>query len=123
MLPSTMKLVAEARQSIDEISWESLETRSEPCVLIDVREPAEYAAGSADSAFNIPRGMLEFHIHNCPELKGLSESIVMEAPLVLFCATGGRAALAAQSLQALGFSNVCCVAGGLKMHPSSESSD
>ena len=110
-----MKKVAEARQTIDEISWESLQSRTEPCVLIDVREPAEFAAGSVEGAVNVPRGMLEFHIQNCPELKGLNESSVLEAPLILFCSIGGRSALAAQSLQALGFSNVCSIAGGLKM--------
>jgi rhodanese-related sulfurtransferase len=110
-----MKKVAEARQTIDEISWESLENQTDSCVLIDVREPTEFSSGSVEGAINIPRGMLEFHIQNCPELKGLNESSVLEAPLILFCATGGRAALATQSLQALGFSNVCSIAGGLKM--------
>ena len=87
MLPSAMKLVAVARQSIDEVSWDSLPTELEQCFLIDVREPEEFAAGSIEGAINIPRGTLEFKIQVCPDLIHLGQDKLMQARFYLFCAT------------------------------------
>ena len=84
-------------------------------VLIDVREPAEYAQGHLPGAINLPRGVLEFQIHAHPAMAcTTSEALaVADRELVLYCRTGGRSALAADSLQALGFTRVRSLAGGL----------
>ncbi len=74
-------------------------------VLIDVSEPAEYAAGHAIGARNIPFGTLE-GAKNLPTNKAL--------PLILMCATGARAARAVALLKKQGYENVCTVAGGLR---------
>ena len=116
MLPGTIKLVVEARQSVKEISWQELESdNSEDFLLIDVREPHEVAEKPVSGAINIPRGIIEFNIQIPPDLKQRAEAELMDTRLDLFCALGARSALAAQSLGKLGFNNVFSVAGGLNM--------
>jgi rhodanese-related sulfurtransferase len=74
-------------------------------VLIDVSEPAEYAAGHATGARNIPFGSLE-GAKNLPTNKAL--------PLILMCATGARAGRAVGLLKKQGYENVQSIGGGLK---------
>ncbi len=74
-------------------------------VLIDVCEPAEFAAGHASGARNIPLGSLEAS----KELPGNKT-----LPLVLLCQSGARASRAAGMLRKAGYGNVLVLAGGLK---------
>ena len=107
-------LVAAARGRIRELSpagyraWTGHEH-----VLIDVREPAEYAAGHLPGAVNLPRGVLEFQIRAHPAIAGRTTGS-SALPLLLYCLTGGRSALAADSLGQLGFEDVRSLAGGLQ---------
>ncbi len=118
MLPSCQKLVAEARQSVREVSWEDLEGKvGRDGFIIDVREPHEFAEGSVPGAINVPRGLLEFSIQNHPSLRHLEVDQLLNARLFLLCGTGGRSALAACALEALDFTNVYSIAGGLKLRP------
>ncbi|MDR1075601.1 MAG: rhodanese-like domain-containing protein [Xanthomonadaceae bacterium] len=106
-------LVAAARQTIAEISAETL--AGEPkndSILIDVREPGEYAEGHLPGAINIPRGVLEFQIGSHPVLADIPTAELQQKSIVLYCRTGGRSALATASLQQLGFGNLCSLAGG-----------
>ena len=114
MARTVQDLVAEARGRIEEIVPDQLATQDDG-VLIDVREPAEYAQGHLPGAINLPRGVLEFQIHAHPAMAcTTSEALaVADRELVLYCRTGGRSALAADSLQALGFTRVRSLAGGL----------
>ncbi len=73
-------------------------------VLIDVSEPAEFAAGHAVGARNIPFGSLE-GAKELPSNKTL--------PLVLICPTGARAGRAAGLLRKAGHEKATAVAGGL----------
>jgi rhodanese-related sulfurtransferase len=75
-------------------------------VLIDVREPDEYAAGHIGGAVNLPRGLLEFKLSGNPALER------RDLAVVLYCKTSGRAALSAVSMQAMGYLNVTSIAGG-----------
>ncbi len=77
----------------------------ERAVLIDVSEPAQYAAGHAAGAKNIPFSQLATRTAELPKNKTL--------PLVLLCANGGRAGRGVAVLQQLGYSNACALAGGL----------
>lgn len=70
-------------------------------VFLDVREPAEVAGGTVAGAVAIPRGVLEWQTE---KLNGASTVIV-------YCASGGRAALAGATLKSLGFQDVCSVGG------------
>jgi rhodanese-related sulfurtransferase len=116
MSKSPTELVAEARDRIQEVSVEELAAESrDDYVLIDVREPAEFATGHIAGAVHIPRGVLEFQVEANPAVACVTEPAlaVREQPIVLYCRTGGRSALAAESLQKLGFSRVRSLAGGI----------
>jgi sulfur dioxygenase len=101
-------LVAAAKQQITEINVEQAKQllAQGGITVIDVREESEYAAGHLDNALPLPRGVLEFKISNIPELADKAK------PALIYCRTGGRAALAAQSLKTLGYTNVLSIAGG-----------
>ena len=114
MIKTAADLVAEARSEVREIAPNDL-ARHRKCVLIDVREPAEFATGHIDGAINIARGVLEFQVDADPAVAHVGDPALArkEQAVVVYCRTGGRAALAAQSLQRLGFSDVCSIAGGV----------
>ena len=76
----------------------------EKAVLIDVCEPAEFAAGHAAGARNVPLGSLEGST-DLPKNKAL--------PLVILCQTGARSVRAAGTLKKLGFEKPIVLAGGL----------
>ncbi|TYT26400.1 sulfurtransferase [Luteimonas viscosa] len=117
MTLSVEQLVAQARSRIRELDPGELSASpARDAVLIDVREPDEYAQGHLPGAVNLPRGVLEFQIHAHPAMGcTASESLALpDRPLVLYCRTGGRSALAAESLQQLGFSDVHSLAGGFE---------
>jgi rhodanese-related sulfurtransferase len=73
-------------------------------VLIDVSEPAEYAAGHAGGSKNLPFGSLETS-NDLPRNKSL--------PLLLMCPTGARAQRAVAILSKRGYERVNSVTGGL----------
>lgn len=75
-------------------------------VVIDVREPDEFAAGHLQGAINLPRGLLEFKLSGMPALERRDMAVV------LYCKTSGRAALSAVSMQAMGYLNVTSIGGG-----------
>ena len=76
----------------------------EKAVLIDVSEPAEYAAAHAAGSKNVPVGQLESS-NALPKNKAL--------PVVLVCPSGSRASRASATLKKLGFENTHVLAGGL----------
>ncbi len=76
----------------------------EKAVLIDVCEPAEYAAGHAAGSRSVPLGALETSTA-LPKNKAL--------PVVVVCASGARATRAVAILKKLGFENARALAGGL----------
>ena len=75
-------------------------------VIVDVREPHEYAAGHVPGAINIPRGVIESQIW---DHVGVPDKADMERPIILQCQSGRRASLAAQSLEDLGFTRTTAV--------------
>ena len=76
----------------------------EKAVLIDVSEPAEYAAAHATGSRSVPLASLESS-NELPKNKAL--------PLVVVCPTGTRAARAVAALKKAGFENAQALAGGL----------
>ncbi|MCE1243730.1 rhodanese-like domain-containing protein [Oryzomicrobium sp.] len=104
-------LVQAARLTIDECSPAELQARratAPDTLLLDVREPDEYRQGHIQGALNIPRGLLEFKISSEPALQDVTR------PVIVYCKTSGRAALAVKSLQSMGFENVTSLAGGFE---------
>jgi len=96
-------------QSVEEISMTELQDKimaGDVCHIIDVRDDREWEAGHIPDAHHISRGKLEFKIEDVfPE---------SETPIVLYCGGGSRSALAALSLQLLGYENVLSLQGGFR---------
>ncbi|VXD13682.1 Rhodanese domain protein [Planktothrix serta PCC 8927] len=65
-------------------------------VLIDVREPSEYALGHIPSAINIPLRSLTQNLDQIPQ----------DRPVILYCTTGYRTAMGVMALELLGYENV-----------------
>ena len=84
-------------------------------ILIDVREPGEYAQGYISGAINFPRGVLEMQIQMHPQVKDAEAPLeeLNKLPIYLICRSGARSALAAHSLQNMGFEQVKSVGGGM----------
>ncbi|HEY4065614.1 MAG TPA: rhodanese-like domain-containing protein [Burkholderiaceae bacterium] len=82
----------------------------EKAVLIDVSEPAEYAAGHAMGSRSVPFASLEASTKDLP--KDLPKNKAL--PLVVVCPTGTRAGKAVATLKKLGFENARALAGGLE---------
>lgn len=108
-------LVAQARAVIEEIDSEHLRAlQADGVPVIDVREPEEFAAGRVPGAVNIPRGVLEFQVDGHPALNFRTDPHLSHRrePVILYCRTGGRSALAAEALRRLGFDRPLSLAGG-----------
>ena len=114
-MKTAQDLVLDAKRRIREIDHEELlALQGKGVPLIDVREPAEYAAGHIRGAINIPRGVLEFEVDGHPAVNCVKDPALAhrEAPIMLACRSGGRSALAADALRALGFAEPLSLAGG-----------
>ncbi len=94
-------LIQNVRNSIKLVTLEEVKRRleaREKMVLVDVREKDEVRQGFIPGAVSIPRGFLEIQVEGKLTDKA--------APIVLYCAGGTRSALAAKTLQDLGYTNV-----------------
>jgi rhodanese-related sulfurtransferase len=101
-------LVAAARARITEIAPAAASAALlDTDLVLDVREPDEYTAGHLPGAVNIPRGLLEFKLSGTPAFER------RDLKIVVYCKTGGRAALAACALHEMGYVSVQSVAGGI----------
>ena len=113
-IKSSKTLVSEALNEIKTISADEAFAmiNEEKCNLIDIRDVRELEKeGRVENAVHIPRGMLEFWID--PNSQYFKEGkLDLEKEMVLFCAAGARSALAAKSLQDMGFKKVSHVEGG-----------
>ena len=107
--PGFKQLVAAAKSQIKTIDMETFKAKldkNEVGLLIDVREPGEYAEGHVAGAINVPRGLIELKIW---PLVGFPDKTDMNKQLTLYCGTGARCVLATKSLQDLGFTNATAV--------------
>ncbi len=106
------QMVAEANAAIETISVEDAMALhgSDDVIFFDVREGGEWAKGRVAGSAHAPRGFLEFIVD--PEGPMHIPALASDKKLVLYCASGGRSALAAKTLQDMGLANVCHVAGG-----------
>ena len=103
------KRMQQVFSSITEITIEELHQKilsNKPFYLIDVREEAEWRKGALPDANHLSRGLLELNIENM--------TADPEADIVLYCGGGTRSALAAESLQNMGYKNVKSLQGGFR---------
>ena len=107
--PGFLKLVEQVKQRITEDSIAEVKAkldRGEPFHFIDVREDHEFAKDHARGARHLGRGILERDIETVIPDK--------QAEIILYCGGGFRSALAAYSLQQMGYSNVRSMDGGIR---------
>jgi rhodanese-related sulfurtransferase len=104
--PGFLKLVDDAKSRVREVSVDEARRRlaSGKAKLIDVREESEWEAGHARGAQHLGKGVIERDIEQRVPDKG--------SELILYCGGGFRSALASDSLQKLGYTNVLSMAGG-----------
>jgi len=107
MLKTIPEVIAQARKSIIELSAEEAVQLAEQNngLIVDVREPNEYAEKSADGVINIPRGLLE--------MKMLQMHPNEDLAIFIHCATGARAVLSAEQLKRVGYNNVSVISSSL----------
>ena len=116
-IKSSQTLIKEASKEIKTISPEqALDLiNNKKCNLIDIRDAIELQnTGKIENSFNIPRGLLEFWIHPDSEFFKMKK-LDANKEIVLFCAAGGRSALAAKTLKDMGFKNVSHIDGGFTL--------
>ena len=79
-------------------------------LVVDVRDSAEVAnSGKVPGAVNVSRGMLEFRAD--PELPSHDKAFDKGKAVIVYCASGGRSALAGKLLKDLGYANVYNLGG------------
>jgi rhodanese-related sulfurtransferase len=99
-------LIAEAKERIREISPEDavkLRAADPDVVFLDVREPNEWMMAHVKGAVFIPRGQLESHVEG---------AVRRDRKVVVYCARANRSALAADTMQQMGYSDVYSLARG-----------
>ena len=101
------KLVQDAKTRITEISAKDAANEvRRGAMLIDVREKEDWDAAHIPGAVHLSRGVIE------PEIE--EKAPALNTPIICHCGGGSRSALAAESLQKMGYTNVGSLAGGLK---------
>ena len=104
-----LRLVNESKKRIREVSVAETQrrvTENPNAKLIDVREDNEWNAAHAAGAIHLGKGIIERDIEATVPDKGTE--------LILYCGGGYRSALAADTLQQMGYTNVSSMAGGWK---------
>ncbi len=107
-MKSAAELFAEAKTHVKEVSAAQAVAAiaADPSiVLIDVREDREWNLGHAAGAQHMSRGMIENKIDS---------TVPRDATIILYCASGNRSALAAESLKQMGYTDVASMQGGFR---------
>ena len=110
--PGFLKLVAEAKRHVNEISVAEARARiaaNPKVVLMDVREDHEWQAGHAGEAVHLGKGILE------RDLEKLYPDANTE--IAMYCGGGFRSALACDAAQRMGYKKVHSIIGGCKAMP------
>lgn len=111
MTTTASAMVAAAKASIENLTTEQVaDELAGDVVLVDLREPTETAKGTIPGAVEAPRGMLEFHAD--PTSPYHLAELDPGRRTILYCASGGRSALAARTLTELGYADVAHLDGG-----------
>jgi rhodanese-related sulfurtransferase len=108
---SFLQLVNDAKSRIRQIDiagYQKMLASGEKHILVDVREDREFDAGHAAGALHLGKGVIERDIENTVPDKS--------SQLVLYCGGGFRSALAADSLQKMGYTNAISLDGGWRAY-------
>lgn len=107
-------LVAEAKARIENLDADAVEKelQSGDAVVVDLRDAAELEEhGKIPGSVHIPRGMLEFRADTTSPYH--ADPLDPAKRVILHCASGGRSALAARTLQEMGYERVAHLDGGI----------
>jgi sulfur-carrier protein adenylyltransferase/sulfurtransferase len=107
MPETSQQLLQRVKRTIKEVTIDEASgalRSDQPPLVVDVRERDEFEEGAIKDAVHVPRGYLELRIENVAPDRS--------RPIVLYCAGGARSALAARSLEELGYEHVSSLAGG-----------
>lgn len=104
------KLIVDAEKNVEQIEPDELDLEDLSILLLDVREPEEFASGylRKENHLTIPRGKLEF-----VAIKKIFEKYGHDIPIITYCFKGPRGLLAAEQLKKMGFTNVKNIRDGL----------
>jgi rhodanese-related sulfurtransferase len=97
-------LISDAKTRITEVGMAEA-TAAPNVVFLDVREPNEWNLGRIPGAKFIPRGTLETTVE---------KQIPRDANVVVYCASGNRSALAADTMRVMGYEHVSSLRGGFR---------
>lgn len=114
MSNTVVELVTRAKAQIENLTPDQVAREAaDGAVVVDLREPAELQKdGMIEGAVHAPRGMLEFYADpNSPYHRA---ELDPTQRTILYCASGGRSALATVALATLGYSDVAHLDGGMK---------
>ncbi|MDH3609703.1 MAG: rhodanese-like domain-containing protein [Gammaproteobacteria bacterium] len=112
------QLVAEHAKHVTELMpWDleaKLNQHGHSPLLLDIREPAEFAAMHIKDSINVPRGILESacdydYYETVPELVKARDQ-----EIIIICRSGNRSVMAASTMQEMGYSNTASLKTGLK---------
>jgi len=99
-------LLEEARSRVREVMpADVMDTADSSAVYLDCREPGEFNLAHIPGAMLIPRGALEGKVE---------AAIPREKSVIIYCASGNRSALAADTLQQMGYTSVASMKGGIR---------
>ena len=107
--PGFLKIVAEAKSHIKELTLDQVLEKmraKHAFIFVDTREDEEWKAGRAQGAIHLGKGVIERDVEGVIPDKN--------AEIILYCGGGFRSALAAESLQRMGYTNVFSMDGGIK---------
>jgi rhodanese-related sulfurtransferase len=113
MVTGVMQLIVDARSRVGSATAEETaeKLRAGTAVVVDVRQSSEWEAGHIDGAVPAPRGLLEFFAD--PASPRHAEALDPVRPTIVVCHSGARAALAAATLQDMGYGDVSVLDGGV----------
>src|SRR5947209_12048577 len=107
--PGFLKVVQDAKGRVRELTVDQVKTkleRGEKFQLVDVREESEWAKDHVPQAIHLGKGVIERDIE-----QRLPDTA---AEIVLYCGGGFRSALAAETIQKMGYSRVFSMDGGIR---------
>lgn len=111
---TAMEMVAEAKERVENLSPDQVAKEiQDGALLVDIREPEERKEESIPGSISAPRGMLEFYADSTLPSFHKAEFIA-DRRIILHCHRGARSALAADTLQQMGYTNVAHLTGGIE---------
>jgi rhodanese-related sulfurtransferase len=105
MALSAKDMLAAANASVPKISpEEARDLIAQGALVVDVRDGTEVANGKVKGAVHAQRGLIEFKAD--PEMPSHDPAFQKDRTVIVYCASGGRSAMAGKTLQDMGYTDV-----------------